>query len=402
MEGSENDGSNKQATGNDVQKEANIYEDEINLIDYFLVLWKRKWLISLASVLPALVVGLVIFFWPRDCKISYIYNMELGEKAFKILEDAFYSTENLEKLVEKLQANSFNKYAKKIAEARTVEYLREFISFEISPSYFEVIVPSKAKDFEELQKIQQVKGTLLVMAIVGKPQKDMYTISSIIRNDFEKVIPIYSVKEGLTSSIETLQTSMAIIEEDRFAMGLDLERKKATLEKLKNLKSEDSGNIQSNIILQFNDVSASSAYLPLAHQIQAVDSQIINVEESIKANEERYNYYKGLLTVNERLFDEVKSKMPLYYTIQEFHSFLDNIVKDYKDKELIDYLSGYIKKIENKMSNTVPLIEKPKLYPVAKGTVKKSAIAFAIAFMLSVFAAFLSEGLRQNKVRNEN
>lgn len=401
MEGSENDGSNKQATGNDVQKEANIYEDEINLIDYFLVLWKRKWLISLASVLPALVVGLVIFLWPRDCKISYTYNMELGEKAFKILEDTFYSAENLEKLVEKLQTNSFNKYAKKIAETKTVRDLKRFVSFEISPSYFEVIKSPEAKNFEELQKIQQVQGTLLVMAIMGNPQKDMHTISSIMRDDFEKVIPIYSVKEELTSSIETLKTNMAKIEEDRFAMGLDLERKKATLEKLKNLKSEGSGNTQSNIILQFNNVDASSAYLPLAHQIQAVDSQFINLEESIKANEERYNYYKGLLTVNERLFDEVESKMPLYYTIQEFHSFLDNIVNDYKDKELIDYLNGYIKKIENKMSNTVPLIEKPKLYPVAKGTVKKSAIAFAIAFMLSVFAAFLSEGLRQNKVRNE-
>jgi len=50
----ENDSSKKQTTGNDVKKEANIYEDEINLIDYFLVLWKRKWLIFLASVLPPL------------------------------------------------------------------------------------------------------------------------------------------------------------------------------------------------------------------------------------------------------------------------------------------------------------------------------------------------------------
>ena len=54
MTSSENDGSNKQAAGND------IYEDEINLMDYLLVLWKRKWFIFLASVLPALVVGLAM------------------------------------------------------------------------------------------------------------------------------------------------------------------------------------------------------------------------------------------------------------------------------------------------------------------------------------------------------
>ncbi len=385
----------------EVQKEANTYEDEINLIDYFLVLWKRKWFISLASVLPALVVGVIIFLGPRNYKINYTYNinMGLGEKAFKILEDTFYSTENLEKLVEKLQTNGFNKYAKKIAEAGTGEGLKKFVSFEISPSYWGVIKPSDATNFEELQKIQQATGVLLLMAIVGTPPKDMYTISSIIRDNFEKVIPIYSVKNGLTNSIEALKTSMAKIEEDRFGLGLELERKKATLEKLKNLKSGDSGNIQSNIILQFNDMNASSAYLPLAHQIQAVDSQIINLEESIKANEEKYNYYKGLLMVNERLFDQVKNKIPLYYTIQEFHSFLASIVKDYKDKELIDYLNAYIKSIENKMANTTPLIEKPKVYPIAKRTVKKSGTVFVISLMISVFVAFLLESLEKNRAR---
>jgi hypothetical protein len=392
-----NNGSNKQTTGgNDAQEEASIYEDEINLIDYFLVLWKRKWFIFLASVLPALVVGLAMFLWPKDYKISYTYNVGLGEKAFKVLEDTFYSEENIEKLVEKLQISDFSEYAKKIAEAETEKKLKEFIFFEISPLYSEVMKPSEAKNIEELQKLQQVKGTLLVMTIMGNPQKDMYTISSIMRNDFEKVIPIYSVKDELTNKIEALKTNMAKIEGDRFGMGLELERKKATLEKLKNLKSGDSGNTQSNIVLQFNNVAASSSYLPLAHQIQAVDSQIINLEGSIRASEENYSYDKSLLTVAERLFDEVKNKTSLYYTIQEFHSFLAGMVKDYKDKELIDYLNAYIKSIENEMANTVPLIEKPKVYPIAKGTVKKSGIVFVVAFMMAAFAAFLREGLKKS------
>ena len=236
----ENDGSNKQTTGNDAQEEASIYEDEINLIDYFLVLWKRKWFIFLASVLPALVVGLAIFLWPRDYKISYTYNVGLGEKAFKVLEDTFYSEENIEKLVEKLQTSDFNKYAKKIAEPKTEKKLKEFIFFEISPLYSEVMKPLEAKNIEELQKLNQVKGTLLVMTIMGNPQKDMYTISSIMRNNFEKVIPIYSVKNRLVNNIEALKTNMAKIERGRFSLGLELERKKATLTKLKNLKSGDS------------------------------------------------------------------------------------------------------------------------------------------------------------------
>ncbi|MDD5134923.1 MAG: hypothetical protein PHP01_05885, partial [Phycisphaerae bacterium] len=158
--------------GNDglkgVQIDANQYEDEINLMDYFLVLWKRKWCILAASVLPALVVVLAMFLGARNYKISYTYNAELNEKAFKILEDKFYSMENLEKLIVKLQEAGFNKYAEKLAKARTAEDLKKFVYFEVSPSLFKVTDTSEVKDFEELQKIQIAKGTLLVMHIVAK------------------------------------------------------------------------------------------------------------------------------------------------------------------------------------------------------------------------------------------
>jgi hypothetical protein len=382
----------------EVQREANTYEDEINLMDYFLVLWKRKWFISLASVLPALAVGVIIFLWPRNYKTTYVYGANLDEKEYRILLDRFYCEENLGRITTRLKENGLEEYARQITEAQQIKALEKLVNLEVSPAFFESAGSSGKTKIEDLQKIQQVKGTLLVMTIESGPPKDMHTISSIIRDDFEKIIPIYSAKEGLTNNIEALKANMAKIEEDRFGLGLELERKKATLEKLKNLKSEDSGNVQSNITLQFN-MDASSAYLPLAYRIQAVDSQIISLEESIKANEERYNYYKGLLTVNERLFDEVKSKASLYYTIQEFHSFLNNIVKDYKGKELVDYLNGYIKKIENKIASAAPLVEEPKVYPVAKGTVKKSGIVFAISLMIAVFAAFLLEGLEKSRAR---
>ena len=64
-------------------------------------------------------------------------------------------------------------------------------------------------------------------------------------------------------------------------------------------------------------------------------------------------------------------------------------------------LASYIKKIENRISAGVPVSENPKICSIAKGTTKKIAIVFAIALMLSVFVAFLLEGLKQNKMRNE-
>jgi len=401
MSGSENDGSNRQATVNDVQKEANIYEDEINLIDYFLVLWKRKWFIFLASVLPALVVGLAILLGPRDYKISYTYNMGLGEKGFKVLENTFYSTENLQKLAAKLQESGFDKYAKRLTETGAGEGLKGFVSFEVSPSYFEAIEPSKVKDLNELKEFQMAKSPLLVMRIGVKSKENIGGIASVCRENFEQIIPLYSEREQLNNKIMNLKEKMAAIEEARYTLNLQLERKKYTLEKLKNSGPEGLDRLPNNIVLQFDNVGDNSAYLPLPYQIQAAETQIINLEEQIRFNEEMHSYYADLLKLNEKLFSHVKRVMPSYSTLEQFHSYLTDTLAEYNEnnQELLDYLKAYIKRIENNIANVIPLVEKPKVYPVAKGTVKKSAIVFAIALILSVFAAFLLEGLKKNQAQ---
>ena len=397
----ENDGSNKQATGNDVQKEANIYEDEINLIDYFLVLWKRKWFVFIASVLPPLVVGLAIFIGPRDYKIAYTYNMEMDEKGFKVLEDTFYSTENLEKLAEKLQASGFNEYTKRIEEVGTNEGLKWSVSFEISPSYFEVIEPSKAENLDELQMFQEATGSLLIMRVGAQSKENIREIASVCRNNFEQIIPLYSEREELNNKIISLKEKMAGIEETRYTLNLELERKKSTLEKLKNSGTEDLSRLPSDIVLQFDNVGDNSAYLPLPYQIQAAETQIINLEEQIRANKENYDYSAHLLKLNEKLFSHVKKVMPSYCTLEQFHSFLTNTLAEYNENEqqLLDYLKAYIKRIENKIANVIPLVERPKVYPVAKGTVKKSAIVFAVALMLSMCVAFLLEGFKKSQAQ---
>ena len=75
---------------------------------------------------------------------------------------------------------------------------------------------------------------------------------------------------------------------------------------------------------------------------------------------------------------------------------------EYRDNaKTADYLSAYIKRVENKVTINMPITEKPQICPIAKGTVKKTGIVFVIAFMLSVFTAFLREGLQKRDVRNE-
>ncbi|GAG29612.1 unnamed protein product, partial [marine sediment metagenome] len=139
MTDSQNNPTGKQTGPINVQEETH-FEDEIDLIDYFKVIWKRKSLILLGSILPAFIVGLILFFLPRNYKVTYVYNVKdqdaydfkdqsiydvrgrsvydvrdqsvydvrdqsiydmsnwnLDEKNYNVLLDRFYSAENIDK-----------------------------------------------------------------------------------------------------------------------------------------------------------------------------------------------------------------------------------------------------------------------------------------------------------------
>lgn len=401
MASSKKDGLKEVVAVGGIDGEAGVYEDEINLMDYVLVLWKRKWFIIFASVLPALAVGVVLFLGPKDYKISYTYNIRLDEKAFKVLEDKFYSTENLEKLSKELQAKGLNSCAEKITGVEIDEESRWLVSFNVSPSYFKDIYPSKAQNMEELEKFQQARASLLIMQVTAQSKEHIREIALVCRNNFEQIIPLYSVREELNNSVISIKEEMADIEEARYTLDQKLERKKSTLEKLRKSGSEGSAKLPSDITLQFNNVAGDSAFLPLAYQVQAAETQIINLEEQIIANKEKYDYCDALLKLNGTLLSHVDKSIPSCYTLKEFHTFLSDTMAEYKEDQLQlkDYLKAYIKRIENQMAITVPLVEKPKIYAIAKGIVKKSAIVFVVALMLSMFAAFLLEGLKKSQAR---
>jgi len=88
------------------------------------------------------------------------------------------------------------------------------------------------------------------------------------------------------------------------------------------------------------------------------------------------------------------------YTIQEFRFYLIELVKEIEKKELKDYLNSYIKRIENRIDTSMPVAENPSIYAIPKGTAKKSAIVFVVALIMSVFVAFLLEGLEKSQAQD--
>ena len=155
------------------KENADIYEDEINLANYVLALWKRKYLILLGSLIPTLIVWLSLFLFPKSYKVSYIYVGEFKQQDHKTLLDQFYSAENISRIRAKLPA-----------------YNPQMISFKTWPP-FPTLSGSITKNPVLLEESSQIKAQLLYLSVVGRDRSDILKFASVIRDNFEYIMPLY-------------------------------------------------------------------------------------------------------------------------------------------------------------------------------------------------------------------
>ena len=412
---SEDSSSNKQDADSGVREETDIYEDDIDLMDYFLVLWKHKLFIFLATFLPTLIIGTILFIYPRTYKVTYVYdvrgdvrddvrddvsNWNLNEKNFNVLQSRFYSEDNLNKIIDELRTHKLDEYVEKVRNFR-IDTSTKFVEFEVSPLFID-FSKLNVTDPDQLETFRDMKTSLLNMTITGKPKEDLAKTALVIRNNFEEVLPLYLIREQLSTDIRRYNSKLANIENSKFSLEFALKNNTEMLAGLKKIDITALDEKGGDVVLQF-DVGGRSQYLPLSYQIQAVESKIVELQGKISGDAVMYKYSKDLLGLSARMIAELNDKLSSEqsYSIELFNSFLADLTGDTEKQELKDFLASYIRKIENRISAGVPVSENPKICSIAKGTTKKIAIVFAIALMLSVFVAFLLEGLKQNKMRNE-
>jgi hypothetical protein len=380
--------------------------DEINLIDCFMVLWKYRYYILVCSILPPLLVGAFLSLGPTDYKMTYMYDVNnLGgnditswnydQTHYNMLIDQFYSQQNIDKIIKKLQENKLDNYAFQLNSVKITQDLKRFISFDVLPSYPD-LTRVQITSAAQLEEIRQLQALSLNMTITAKSAENIVKISSVIRENFEQVVPTYLIYKQLIIETRDLKAAMADIEANRFNLELELQTNKSVLEKLKKVTVEPSDDSQGRVSLQLN-IGNKSEYLPLTYQKQAEESKIIDIEENIKFGEAKYNYYKAMLELNERLYAELKKNVSSFYTIGQFQAFLVDLGEQYENKELKDYISSLIKKVENRISTSAPVNASPKIYSIGKNTLKKTMVVFVAAMIISLLAAFLSEGIRKSR-----
>jgi hypothetical protein len=393
MENSENEMSRKGLISKDLNKKNDTGEDEINLMVFFRIIYNHKGFILLGSVLPALLVGLVLFIIPKDYKVTYTYDVGQDEKDYNMLLGELHGEENLDNLTARLENDKLSEkdgtiLIERFYGAANLNKLAEQLSTNGYDEYAQGISRTKVR--------LEISDALLNITIAGRDQEDLQGISSFVRDNFETLLSMYFALKILNNDILWFKLKTADIEEQKFNLELELDRKKAILQKLKAMASADSNNIPQGIVLHIDNVRGSSEILPWAYQVQVADANIIYLEETIRTNQKRYDHYKALLSLNENLFDEIKNNAPSYNTTEEFYTFLTDTLGNYQSTEVNDYINAYTHNIENVISNNTALVENPRINPIPRGTIKKSMVVFAALFMITIIITFFLEAARKS------
>ncbi len=365
----------------------------LGIISYYIrILWKRRFLVGCGSVLPALALVGAMYFQAGTYKVSFVYERPLTEGEYNVFLRRFYSSENLGKMAELLRKKGLAGYAGKLDSIQSEEALQQFIGFKVFPAY-----PKRLQNTDPLvsERIGAFQARLLYVDIRGDSRANMEVISHVVTANIESVLPIYDVRTDLKEAIRQAKTQLMEIEDRRFTMSLDLQREQSRLVEMKKVEDGTVGGMnglnavgpQGGIILQVANDPNNRELLPWTYQVRAVQAKVIDLQQELRAGQERYDYYLKILDLNNKLLSQVEQSLLKYYTVQEFVAFLQQELSQYKDSGVADYVRSYIRKTQNRILINTRAGEKPTVYPVDRNTVRSGVVALVVLLMLTGFIA---------------
>ncbi|MEN6578787.1 MAG: hypothetical protein ABFD90_20760 [Phycisphaerales bacterium] len=367
-------------------------EREPAILRYLYLLWKHKVLIAAVSLVPAAIVALALSLWPRKYTATFVYERPLAESQYGVLQQRFYSQENLDKIAGCLREQGLTGYAGRMEKAQVRQAFDKLIRFEVAPMYPRRL---QTTDPATSTQISAFQAKLLFVRVFGASEPEVRKAAAIVMGNIESVLPIYDIRKDLKESIQRYRLLAAEIEDNRFTLTLDLQKEQTKLEKLTAVGGATPEAALGGIVLQFNDVQNSREFLPLSYQVRAVQSRIIDMRETLAANAKKYEFYLKVLDLNGRLLSRIEESVLTYYTAEQFVASLQEQLQSCEEDALSDHLKSYIRKTQNLVLVNTRAGEKPVVYPVRKGVVKNSGLAFAVSLMVAMFTAVLSEYRRR-------
>jgi len=408
-------------------------ENEIELMDLLVVLWKRKWLIVIGTLVCAITAGIVAFNMPKIYEVSSSIEMGKVDSGFveesPVISRKIKSISSREKIAQELSVP--------IEEIGGEDFLK--ISSESSKNFLiittkietdkpnqgikilEIINQDILKDHQK--KVEEAKKELSDKIALNQTKiKDTEAqIESLKKELADKIALNQNKIKDTEAQIESLKKELA----DKIAINENLikikEEKRKTLEKqLSDIQKEivalqqiretiNKGEIEKvdviGMVAYFNDFQArlNSLYYTQSQIVDQIPSQIQSYEENIATLQVRLTSLDGL-SLKIRSYEEeiatlegklvkldglplrIQSYKEEIATLQGKLTKLDDLplkIRSYEEE--ITTLEGKLEKIRE-----TKVIDAPhsSYYPVKPQKKKILAIAGIAGLLISVLLAF--------------
>ena len=352
------------------------------------LLWKHRLLVVVGTLLPAALITLLLWLWPRRYTATLVYDRPLSEREYSVLERRFHSRENLDKMIAQLRTRGLARYARDLDQVQTEESFERLIRFAVAPMYPKRLLTTDPCTSERISTFQ---ARLLLITVTGHSPDEVAGASAVVTGNLENVLPLYDIRNALKESMQKLKDDTAEIEAERFTLTLDLAKENAKLEKFKTLGAAPAEAGETGMVVQFTDVEKSQEYLPLAYQVRAVQSKIIDLQETLRSDAEKYNYYLQILELDDKLLAQVEGSLLTDYTVKQFLTSLGEQLQASKSEAITDYLKSCLRKTENLVLVNTRAGEKPVVYPLARHVIQGGLLAGALFLMVAALVAVLLE-----------
>ncbi len=370
----------------------------MELIHLLRALWRRRLAIAAASVVPALVFGLLIYFGPRAYEVDLEYNFSVNSIHYKKLTDRFYSGENIAKIAASLERDGAADLAQAVRATQETDNLPNIISFRLTPAYIDFANKEKLKLSLErswadnVEKLEGLHAELLTIRLRASSREDAAKLAAWTRYNFEQQAPMYEIDDHWRELRLELNTQLGRIEGVRFELAQAKRHAEGVLRQLEAVNDRGAtAAADPQVNLTFEDVAKSDRFLPLPLQIQALASEAARHDQSLQTKAREHAFKTEALALATELGEATRANLDQPVALRDYLAETRARLNSLSSPELRDFLLTHLRHAENLALDRASTTRGDQPKPQARGTIQKTFFAFAILFMAAIVVVSLRE-----------
>jgi len=375
----------------------NEYENEVNLMDYLNVIWKRKWLITIPTLFLVVVVGVISFLLPKKWEIDAI----LVPSKFLIQTEQGAFNEIMvvdpKQIVSQINEATYNVL---IAEELNLD-IREFPKLKATNLRDTKLVQIsiKEKDVEKARRILYSLFNHLKRDLDKKINVEIKDIDTQIANN-ENLIKQkgFNIKnKGSEIKFNQIEKNKArqIMLSSENKLEISEDRVKSIMEEMKEVKkrTDELEKQQREALSEKKQAIDAISLLLYSNEVQQ-NLRYYNTLDEKLSNEKIIQENLSLLTKEKN--EEIKQ---LDTQIEKLKTEIDKINNDI---ESVKNEIGFLNERKGRIDYT-QLIKEPtsSLYPVSPKKKRNVLIAGILGLMMFTMLAFFLDYLEKQKIKSK-